>query len=444
MAQQSFDLPHLETPSGDEREVAIVLKALMPGDPSLHVGSVDPVGEITALADTAGVRIDGQVIQKRNRPHPGTYVGKGKLEELAEMASKLDASLIIVDDPISPGQGRNIEEQTELRVVDRAELIMDIFARNARSHQAKLQVELAQLQYSQSRLTRMWTHLSRMEGGSVGTRGPGETQLETDRRIVRRKISILKDRLSEIEKQAHTQHKSREGSFRIALVGYTNAGKSTMLNRLTGADVLIEDKLFSTLDTSTRKWPLDVPFDVLLSDTVGFIRKLPHGLVASFHATLMEAHEADLLLHIVDASSATIEFDMESVERTLTRIGCEAHQKLVLFNKMDQVGDDQRIDLQHLLAEQEDSFAISATEGTGIDLVVEKILEIARERQESGEYKLPHARSDLAAKLHDMALVDHEEFLEDGIVIEARFDPGQKARWESTLRKAGLLPPITD
>ena len=156
MAQQSFDLPHLETPSGDGREIAIVLKALMPGDPSLHVGSVDPVGEITALADTAGVRIAGQVIQKRNRPHPGTYVGKGKLQELAELAGQLQATLIIVDDPISPGQGRNIEELTEMRIVDRAELIMDIFARNARSHQAKLQVELAQLQYSQSRLTRMW------------------------------------------------------------------------------------------------------------------------------------------------------------------------------------------------------------------------------------------------------------------------------------------------
>jgi len=444
MAKQSFDLPLLSNAADDNREVAVVLKALLPGDPSLHLTTVDPVAEITALADTAGVRIAATVLQKRNRPHPGTYVGKGKLEELSEVARDLKAGLIIVDDPISPGQGRNIEEKTELRVVDRAELIMDIFARNARSHQAKLQVELAQLQYSQSRLTRMWTHLSRMEGGSVGTRGPGETQLETDRRIVRKKISILKGRLEEIEKQAHTQHKSREGSFRIALVGYTNAGKSTLLRRLTGADVLIENRLFSTLDTSTRNWSLDVPFDVLLSDTVGFIRKLPHGLVASFHATLMEAREADLLLHVVDASSPSIEFDMESVDRTLARIGCEEHPKLVLFNKLDRVKDDQRIEIQHLLTEQENSFVISATVGTGVDQVVNQVLEIARQRQESGEYHLPHSRSDLAAKLHTLAVVDHEEFLEEGIVLEARFEPGQKARWEDTLRKAGLLPTTTD
>lgn len=445
MAKQSFDLPLLEKPADDDRrEVAVVLKAVMPGDPSLHLSGVDPVAEITALADTAGVRVAGVVKQKRNRPHPGTYVGKGKLEELAELATQLEAQLIIVDDPISPGQGRNIEESTELRVVDRAELIMDIFARNARSHQAILQVELAQLQYSQSRLTRMWTHLSRMEGGAVGTRGPGETQLETDRRIVSRKISILKKRLANIEKQAHTQHKLREGSFRIALVGYTNSGKSTMLKRLTGADVLIEDRLFSTLDTSTRNWDLDVPFDVLLSDTVGFIRKLPHGLVASFHATLMEAREADLLIHMVDASSPTIEFDMESVERTLTRIGCDEHPRLVVFNKLDRVREDQRIDLQHLLAEQEDSFVVSATEGTGIDLVVERVLEITHERQESGSYMLPHSRSDLAAKLHSLAAVDQEEFLEDGIHLSARFDPGQKARWESMLKKAGLFPAATD
>ncbi|MEC9475741.1 MAG: GTPase HflX [Planctomycetota bacterium] len=443
MAKHSFDSSLHKLPSADDREIAVVLKAVMPGDPSINVGSVDPVAEIMALADTAGLRVESSVLQKRDRPHPGTYVGRGKLEELKEEAKRIGAHVILVDDPISPGQGRNIEEATELRVVDRAELIMDIFARNARSHQAKIQVELAQLQYFQSRLTRMWTHLSRMEGGAVGTRGPGETQLESDRRIISKKISFLRARLSEIEKQARVQHKSREGSFRIALVGYTNAGKSTMLRRLTGADVLVEDRLFSTLDTSTRRWELDVPFDVLLSDTVGFIRKLPHGLVASFHATLMEAREADLLLHIIDASSLTVEFDIESVERTLKRIDCENHRTLMVFNKLDQVPDEQRIDLQHLLAAHDDSYTVSAAEGTGIDLLIESIIEIAEQRVEKGKYQLPHSRADLAAKLHTLASVELEEFREEGIFLEARFEAGQKARWENALREAGLLPPVS-
>ncbi|MGE4601656.1 MAG: GTPase HflX [Planctomycetota bacterium] len=443
MAKQSFDKRIKETPADDDREVAVILKAVMPGDPSVKIGGVDPVAEIMALADTAGLRVASAVLQKRDRPHPGTYVGRGKLEELKQEAERVGAHVILVDDPISPAQGRNIEETTELRVVDRSELIMDIFARNARSHQAKIQIELAQLQYFQSRLTRMWTHLSRMEGGEVGTRGPGETQLETDRRIIGKKISVLRGRLVDIEKQAHTQHKSREGSFRIALVGYTNAGKSTILRRLTGADVLVEDRLFSTLDTSTRTWDLDVPFDVLLSDTVGFIRKLPHDLVASFHATLMEAREADLLLHIVDASSLTVEFDIESVERTLKRIECENHQTLMIFNKLDQVGDEQMIDLQHLLGKWVGSFAVSATEGTGLEKVIERILEIARLREERGEYLLPHSRSDLAARLRTLATVEREEFLDNGIFLEARFEIGQKARWEKALRKVGLLPPIT-
>jgi len=254
MAKQSFESSHQHLPQGEvARDRAVVLKVVGPGDPSETVGDVDPIAEITALADTAGVDIVDSVLQKRPKPHTATYVGKGKLDELAHVAKEHEAHLILIDDPISPAQGRNIEEVTELRVVDRSELIMDIFARNARTHQAQIQIELAQLKYFQSRLTRMWTHLSRMEGGAVGTRGPGETQLETDRRIIRKKISILNKRLAEIEKQANTQNKSREGSFRIALVGYTNAGKSTLMKRLTGAEILVEDRLFSTLDTSTRK-----------------------------------------------------------------------------------------------------------------------------------------------------------------------------------------------
>ena len=408
MAKQSFESSHQsKIHSEDHRDRAIVLKVVTPGDPSESVGEVNPIAEITALADTAGVEIIDAILQKRSKPHTATYVGKGKLEELAQLAQEKEAQLILVDDPISPAQGRNIEEVTELRVVDRAELIMDIFASNARTHQAKIQIELAQLKYFQSRLTRMWTHLSRMEGGAVGTRGPGETQLETDRRIIRRKISVLHRRLDEIEKQANTQNKSREGSFRIALVGYTNAGKSTLMKRLTGADILVEDRLFSTLDTSTRKWDLDLPLDVLLSDTVGFIRKLPHDLVASFHATLMEARDADLLLHVIDASSLTIDFDMESVDRTLKKINCSEHPRWLVFNKLDRIPEERRIDLQHMLAENENSYAISAGTGDGVELLVEKIVELGRLRQESGSYLIPHSRADLVARLRKDAQI-HE------------------------------------
>lgn len=441
MAKQSFESSHQsKIHSEDHRDRAIVLKVVTPGDPSESVGEVNPIAEITALADTAGVEIIDAILQKRSKPHTATYVGKGKLEELAQLAQEKEAQLILVDDPISPAQGRNIEEVTELRVVDRAELIMDIFASNARTHQAKIQIELAQLKYFQSRLTRMWTHLSRMEGGAVGTRGPGETQLETDRRIIRRKISVLHRRLDEIEKQANTQNKSREGSFRIALVGYTNAGKSTLMKRLTGADILVEDRLFSTLDTSTRKWDLDLPLDVLLSDTVGFIRKLPHDLVASFHATLMEARDADLLLHVIDASSLTIDFDMESVDRTLKKINCSEHPRWLVFNKLDRIPEERRIDLQHMLAENENSYAISAGTGDGVELLVEKIVKLGRLRQESGSYLIPHSRADLVARLRKDAQIKAESFTEEGIQITVLFKPGMKSRWEHALQQAGLLP----
>ena len=439
MAKQSFESSHQHLPQGEvARDKAVVLKVIGPGDPSESVGDVDPIAEITALADTAGVDIVDSVLQKRPKPHTATYVGKGKLDELAHVAKEHEAHLILIDDPISPAQGRNIEEVTELRVVDRSELIMDIFARNARTHQAQIQIELAQLKYFQSRLTRMWTHLSRMEGGAVGTRGPGETQLETDRRIIRKKISILNKRLAEIEKQANTQNKSREGSFRIALVGYTNAGKSTLMKRLTGAEILVEDRLFSTLDTSTRKWDLELPFDVLLSDTVGFIRKLPHDLVASFHATLMEAREADILLHVIDASSPTVDFDMESVDRTLNKIGCGEHPRWLVFNKLDRIPEERKIDLQHLLAEHENSFAISAGTGVGVDLLIEKIVELGQQRQESGTYLIPHARADMIAKLRQSSHISEESFVDEGIEINVLFQPGMKQRWENALMQAGI------
>ena len=441
MAKQSFDLPMLNDRLDGNRDAAIVLKAITPDDPSERFDDVDPFGEIIALADTANLTVVGTVSQRRSKPHATSYVGSGKLEEVKALAESLDVELIIADDPLTPGQGRNVEARTGLRLIDRAELIMDIFARNARTHQAKIQVELAQLRYSQTRLKRMWTHLSRMEGGQVGTRGPGATHLESDRRIIRHKINKLKKNLVEIARQVETQHKSRSNAYCIALVGYTNAGKSTLLQKLTGADVLIEDRLFSTLDTSTRKWELESSHDILLSDTVGFIRKLPHALVASFHATLMEAQEADLLLHIVDGSSPHVEDDVETVMETLERIGCADKRRLLVFNKSDRIPDERRIDLQYLLAENDDSFIISASEEMGIygeGSLSERIHQIIIEEEQEVEYRLPHARSDLVALLRRIGVVLEEKYDEEGVQLKVQLTSRERARFEANLIEAGV------
>ncbi|MEM7261789.1 MAG: GTPase HflX, partial [Planctomycetota bacterium] len=411
MAKDSFDLRFQSETSetADRPPRAIALKVIQPDDPSLQFDEIEPFDEIESLAGTAGLEIVGMVSQRRSKPHPGTYAGKGKLEEVADLADQLDATVILIDDPISPSQGKNIEEKTERRVIDRAELIMDIFATRARSHQARLQVELAQLRYSQSRLTRMWTHLSRMEGG-IGMRGPGETQLETDRRIIRRKISHLRSKLAEIEQQHETQNKSRRDAFKVALVGYTNAGKSTLMRKLTDAPVLVENRLFSTLDTSTRQWELDTPIDVILSDTVGFIRKLPHTLVASFHATLAEAREADLLLHVVDVSSSRAEQDIQVVNDTLEAVNCVDRDKVLVFNKLDQVGEDRRIDVQHLLARHEESLVVSAVEGTGLEKIERLVLYRLEDQEATVEYRLPLDRGDLAHLLRRVATIEVEQY----------------------------------
>ncbi|HEX2781077.1 MAG TPA: GTPase HflX, partial [Gemmatimonadaceae bacterium] len=261
--------------------------------------------ELAALADTAGADVVGEVTQQIDRPNPATYLGKGKIDELRDRVGELDASLVIFDDELSPSQGKNIEDALDTRVVDRAELILDIFATRARSAEAKMQVELAQLEYTLPRLTRMWTHLEKFRGG-IGVRGPGETQLETDRRLINHRIKLLKERLADVQRQREIQRSSRRGEFRASLVGYTNAGKSSVLRALSGSqDVFVENRLFATLDPLTREVELGEHGRVLLTDTVGFIRKLPHHLVASFRATLEEAREADLLLHVLDASHPT-------------------------------------------------------------------------------------------------------------------------------------------
>lgn len=289
--------------------------------------------ELAFLATTAGAVTAKTFIQKLQHPDSKTYIGKGKLEEIKNYAAGKDISVLIFDDELTGAQISNIEKATNIKTIDRSDLILDIFARRAKTAQAKAQVELAQYQYILPRLRGMWKHLERL-GGGIGTRGPGESEIETDRRIVREKISLLRRKLSEIEKQAFTQRKERGEFIRVALVGYTNVGKSTLMNLLSKSDVLAENKLFATLDTTTRKIVFEnTPF--LLSDTVGFIRKLPHHLIESFKSTLDEVKESDILLHVVDISHPQYEDQMKVVNNTLNELGCSDKPMITVFNKMD-------------------------------------------------------------------------------------------------------------
>jgi GTP-binding protein HflX len=289
--------------------------------------------ELEFLLETAGGIPVKRFVQALDLPHTKTYVGKGKLEEIKQFITAEDINLVIFDDDLGPSQLRNIEAELGCKILDRTNLILDIFAKRARTSHAKTQVELAQYQYLLPRLTRMWTHLERQRGG-IGLRGPGETEIETDRRVIRDKISLLKERLKEIDMQQSVQRKNRGKLIRVALVGYTNVGKSTLMNLLSKSDVFAENKLFATLDTTVRKVVIDnLPF--LLSDTVGFIRKLPHGLIESFKSTLDELRESDILLHVVDISHPEFESQIETVNQTLLEIGAADKKTIMVFNKID-------------------------------------------------------------------------------------------------------------
>lgn len=325
--------------------------------------------ELKGLVRTAGVSVVGEMVQFRETPHPSVCIGRGKLEELKQLVATTTAEVVIFDNNLTPSQGRSLEQSLEKPIVDRSEVILDIFATHAQTHEAMLQVELAQLMYFRTRLKRMWTHLERLGGGGTGGlgagRGPGEKQLETDRRLVDKRISELKRKLKEVEHRRERTVSLRREQPTVSLIGYTNAGKSTLMRTITGADVLVEDKLFATLDTRTRRWPIPAFGDVLLSDTVGFVRNLPHHLVASFRSTLEEARRADLLLHIVDASNPEAERQIHTVYEVLSEIGIDCTNVLLVLNKVDRIEDQSVVDV--LRRHYADTVTISATTGAGLD-----------------------------------------------------------------------------
>ena len=333
----------------------------------------DSLDELAELAYTAGAVVTDRVTQSLSRVNPATYVGKGKVVELKALVERRGSDLVIFDDDLSPVQIRNLERELACKLLDRSALILDIFATRARTAVAKTQVELAQLDYLRTRLTRHWTHLSRQKGG-IGTKGPGETQIETDRRLIGNRIAKLRQRLDRIDRQRTTQRRGRERFVRVSLVGYANAGKSTLLNALAGAGVLAEDRLFATLDATTRHVKLGRHQDVLLSDTVGFIRKLPHHLIDSFKSTLDEVRESDVLMHVVDVTHPRYEDHVEVVRETLGELDAASIPVLPVFNKVDEVSDPDRIAV--LRARFPDAVFVSALRGIGLDALRRRLLKV--------------------------------------------------------------------
>jgi GTP-binding protein HflX len=391
--------------------------------------------ELAELADTAGAEVVGEVTQQIDRPHPATYLGAGKIDELRERALQTEASLIVFDDELSPSQGKNIEDAVGTRVVDRAELILDIFATRARSAEARMQVELAQLEYMLPRLTRMWTHLEKFRGG-IGVRGPGETQLETDRRLIGHRIRLLKDRLLDVQRGRGIQRQSRQHEFKVSLVGYTNAGKSSILRALSGSDdVFVENRLFATLDPLTRDVRLDEHTHALLTDTVGFIRKLPHNLIASFRATLEETREADLLLHVIDASSPTWEDQRIVVEEVLDELGSKEQAKLLVFNKIDLLDHETLLNMQDRIgALVPHSVFVSTMADGGLEPLKRALITAVRAGQTISEIRLAPSDGKLLAEIHRTGEVLDQRMEGDTLLLHARLDESTAGR----LRRAGV------
>ncbi len=386
--------------------------------------SNDSLEELAELATTAGGEVVGDGLQKLAAPCAGTFIGKGKADEFAFHCRRADIDTVIFDEELSPAQSRNLERVFNCKILDRTSLILDIFAQRARTREGKLQIELAQLQHLLPRLTRFWGHLSRQKGG-IGMRGgEGETQLETDRRRVQDRIARISRDLEVVRRQRFTQRNARQRNHwaLASIVGYTNAGKSTLLNTLTGAGVLAEDKLFATLDPTTRRLRLPTNQNVLLTDTVGFIRKLPHSLVEAFKATLEEVVQADLLVHVVDASHPQAEEQIQAVDAVLKEIGAEGKPTLMVFNKIDQLNGSRDVQTR-FLERHPHGVSICATSGEGIPALLAELGSQLRPIREFMELVVPHDRTGVIARLHEVAQVVERDYNGDQARFKARIPP---------------------
>lgn len=394
-------------------------RALLVGTPSRHLPAAlaeEHLNELARLADTAGAETVGCFSQRLEAPNPKYFIGEGKAKELKDEVVAARATVVLFDDELSPAQGKNLEDLLQVRVLDRAELILDIFAKRARTREAQMQVELAQLEYMLPRLKRMWTHLSRIRGG-IGLRGPGETQLETDRRMISRRIRDLRRKLEGVARRRTTQRRGRSGEFRVGLVGYTNAGKSSLLRALSGAELLVEDRLFATLDATTRLVDLGDGLSALVTDTVGFIRKLPHDLVASFRATMEEASEADLLLNVIDASHPGLEEQMEVVAGVLMELDVSA-PVIPVFNKIDRLTHaEERALRDHVSHNHPGPSAFSSTrEPGGTEEIKQLLREQLLERRTEVHLVLPVVDGAALAAVYREGEVLHRE--DNGTTID--------------------------
>jgi GTP-binding protein HflX len=412
-----------ERPRAGERAVLVRLGIGAPADP-------EDIQEFEQLTRSAGAIPVASISGRRDRPDPRFFVGSGKAEEIRDAAKEFDAEVVLFDHPLSPSQERNLEKLIERRVLDRSGLILDIFAQRARSHEGKLEVELAQLKHIATRLVRGWTHLERQRGGGIGNRGPGETQLETDRRLLGKRVKTLTARLEKIKQQRETgrQQRAEIPVPSLALVGYTNAGKSTLFRALTGADAYVADQLFATLDPTVRKIVLPGNTQVVVADTVGFIRELPHELVAAFQSTLTEAREATLLLHVVDVSDPRRDEHIDEVNRVLAEIGAADLPQILVFNKIDRIDTPARVERDE--AGRVSHVWLSAARATGLDLLRQSVAERLARVARRATLRLPVSAGELRARLYAANLVLAERISDDGAFeIDTELSEFELLKW---------------
>ena len=446
-ASEEHHRKHEFSPTARTIEQALLISV---ETPSQAWDAAESLEELARLAESVDVQVVGSISQKLGHPHPGTYVGKGKLEEVKALREELGYDLVMIDGELTPGQQRNLERDLDVMVIDRTALILDVFARRAQTHEGRLQVELAQLQYRLPRLTRMWTHLSRQGVGGVGLRGPGETQLEADRREAQKRITFIKGQLDQVHRHRQTYRARRKETpiAVVSLVGYTNAGKSTLLNRITGASVLAEDKLFATLDPTTRRIALPSGREVLLTDTVGFINNLPTQLIAAFRATLEEISEATVLVHVVDVTHPNAAEQVQTVASTLEDLGADDLPVIFALNKIDRMDDAERDALParaEAVGAPQDAVAISARKGMHIDALLARI-ETVLEQEASFvnvELDIPFDRSELVDRFHSLGRVETRSYDEHGTSLNGWLPEREISRFDPFIRRV-VDQPVDD
>ena len=405
----------------------ILVGIKLPGSPSSSEILLD---ELKGLAVTAEYDPVAELTQRLSEINPKTFIGSGKVEELKHAVLHHSSEAVIFDEELSPRQNRELEKILKCRVIDRPWLILEIFSHHARTREAKTQVELARLKYALPRLTKMWGHLSRQRGG-IGMKDVGETQIQLDQRMIRNEIHKLEKKLKQIDREKKTQRKSRQGTFKVALVGYTNVGKSSLMNKLTGANTLVENKLFATLDPTVRKIKKNFPYPVLLSDTVGLINKLPHDLVASFKSTLDEVRDADLLIHVVDISHPKYKNQLQTTDDLLIQMGMDEIEVILVFNKIDSIEDIEILEKAH--EKFPSAVSISCKKNEGIDVLRQKIIIQYEKRLSPYLMELEHSQAGIISQIRKFALIVKEDYKEDRICLSLRLPPGGKAKLKNIL-----------